>query len=211
MNDRILGAAGRRKVERKHGMQIGSGIKKLRVERGLSQEELAQRVYVSRQTISNWETEKSCPDLESILLLSSLFGVSVDTLIQKGDVEQMKKTVDAETVECFNRYSGVFAVLLSLTVLSAVPLAGLLGFYGLIPWGLLFGATMALALRIERIKRDNDVSTYREIVAFSEGKGLDEITKQREIGKRPYQRALCVLIGAAAALVVCALVALLVR
>ena len=47
-----------------------------------------------------------------------------------------------------------------------------------------------LVVEIEKVKKDNDVQTYKEIVAFSEGKLLDDIHKQREIGKRPYQKIL---------------------
>lgn len=47
---------------------------------------------------------------------------------------------------------------------------------------------MYFAFQVEKVKKDNDVQTYKEIVAFSEGKLLDDIQKQREIGKRPYQK-----------------------
>ncbi len=71
-------------------MEAGTQIKKYRSNMGISQEELAEKVYVSRQTISNWETGKNYPDIHSVLLLSSVFNVSLDQLI-KGDVEIMKK------------------------------------------------------------------------------------------------------------------------
>ena len=51
-------------------MELGKQIKIHRQEARLSQEELANRVYVSRQTISNWENDKSYPDLNSLVLLS---------------------------------------------------------------------------------------------------------------------------------------------
>ena len=54
-------------------MEVGAHIKKYRINMGISQEELAEKVYVSRQTVSNWETEKNYPDIHSILLLSSVF------------------------------------------------------------------------------------------------------------------------------------------
>lgn len=54
-------------------MDISNQIKKRRTDMGLSQEELAERIYVSRQTISNWETDKTYPDIQSLLLLSILF------------------------------------------------------------------------------------------------------------------------------------------
>ena len=62
-------------------MELNAQIKKYRTELNLSQEELAEKVYVTRQTISNWENGKSYPDIHSLLLLSSLFNVSLDQLI----------------------------------------------------------------------------------------------------------------------------------
>ena len=73
-------------------MELSNRIKELRTEKGWSQEVLAQRAYVSRQTISNWETERSYPDVHSLLILSDVFGVSLDELI-KGDVDAMKEKV----------------------------------------------------------------------------------------------------------------------
>ena len=63
-------------------MEVGVQIKKYRNELGLSQEKLAEKVYVSRQTVSNWETGKNYPDIHSLLLLASLFGVSLDQLME---------------------------------------------------------------------------------------------------------------------------------
>ena len=65
---------------------------------------------------------------------------------------------------------------------------------------------MYFAFKIEKIKKDNDVQTYKEIVAFSEGKLLDVIHKQREIGKRPYQKILLVIGSALITFVVCVLI-----
>ena len=56
------------------------------------------------------------------------------------------------------------------------------------------------------MKKDNDVQTYKEIVAFSEGKLLDDIQKQREIGKRPYQKLLLVIGSAVIAFLACILI-----
>ena len=73
-------------------MELGSQIKRHRTDRGLSQDDLAAKIYVSRQTVSSWENDKTYPDVESLLLLSVLFDVTVDELI-KGDVEAMKKAI----------------------------------------------------------------------------------------------------------------------
>ena len=76
-------------------MEINNQIKKYRTAMNLSQEELGEKVYVTRQTVSNWETGKSYPDIHSLLLLSSLFEVSLDQLI-KGDIEVMKKEINVD-------------------------------------------------------------------------------------------------------------------
>ena len=68
-------------------MEVKEQIRAYRSSLGLSQEELAEAVYVTRQTISNWETGKSYPDIQSLLRLSALYGVSLDQLI-KGDAER---------------------------------------------------------------------------------------------------------------------------
>ena len=73
-------------------MELGNQIKKYRSELQISQEQLADRIYVSRQTISNWENEKSYPDVNSLILLSEVFQTSIDKLI-KGDIEIMKETM----------------------------------------------------------------------------------------------------------------------
>ena len=65
-------------------MEVGTRIREQRESAGISQEELARQIFVSRQTVSNWETGKTYPDVQSLLLLSNLFGVSVDHLV-KGD------------------------------------------------------------------------------------------------------------------------------
>ena len=59
-------------------MELNKQIKKYRRMMNLSQEELAERVYVTRQTISNWETGKSYPDIHSLLLLSTLFNLWIN-------------------------------------------------------------------------------------------------------------------------------------
>lgn len=189
-------------------MEFGKQIKKLRQEAQLSQEELAERVYVSRQTISNWENDKSYPDVNSLVLLSETFQISLDNLI-KGDIEVMKDVIQKEEIEKMNRYGKIYTIMLITTAVSAVPLFMLLGVWALIPWGIIWGISMYFAIMLEKIKKDNDVQTYKEIVAFSEGQLLDDIQKQREIGKRPYQKILLVIGSGLITFAVCVLIGLL--
>lgn len=170
-------------------MELGTQLKKYRNEHALSQEELAERIFVSRQSISNWETGKTYPDLKSLLLLSEVFSVSLDKLV-KGDVEIMKKEIDAQELEVFQRDSTVFAILFIALVILPIPLIKFFGWFGIAAYTILFAVGMYYAVRVERHKKKFDIQTYREIIAFTEGKSLDEIEKARESGKRPYQKLL---------------------
>ena len=105
-----------------------------------------------------------------------------------------------------NRYGKSYTIMLIVTVVSAVPLFMWLGVWAFIPWGIIWAVSMYFAFKVEKVKKDNDIQTYKEIVAFSEGKLLDDIYKQREIGKRPYQKNLLAIGSALIAFVVCVLI-----
>lgn len=188
-------------------MELGKQIKMHRQKVHLSQEELADRVYVSRQTISNWENDKSYPDVNSLVLLSEIFQISLDRLI-KGDIDVMKEVIQKEEIRKLNSYGKIYALMLVITAVSAVSLFMWLDTWAFIPWGIIWLTSMCFAFKLEKVKKDNDVQTYKEIVAFSEGKLLDDIHKQREIGKRPYQKILLVIGSALATAAVCVLIGL---
>ncbi len=182
-------------------IDIGSKIKTLRLSKSMTQEQLAKALHVSAQAVSKWENGKSYPDIHSLLLLSALFDVSLDQLI-KGDLETMKQEVNAADVRAMNRDAIIFSILLAATIILPAPLLKWFGLYGLIPELLIWGAAMYFALRLERIKKANNVQSYREILAFSEGRKLDEIEQKVEAGKRPYQKLLLVLLTAGITLLV---------
>lgn len=182
-------------------IDIGSKIKTLRLSKSMTQEQLAKALHVSAQAVSKWENGKSYPDIHSLLLLSALFDVSLDQLI-KGDLETMKQEVNAADVKAMNRDAIIFSILLAATIILPAPLLKWFGLYGLIPELLLWGSAMYFALRLERIKKANNVQSYKEILAFSEGRKLDEIEQKVEAGKRPYQKLLLVLLTAGITLLV---------
>lgn len=182
-------------------MEVQNQIKKYRLASNLSQEDLAEKVFVTRQTISNWETGKNYPDLNSLVRLSTLFGVSLDILV-KGDLQEMKAQIQTEDIRKFNRDGAIFTGLMLAMLLSAAPLLVYLGYIGIAIWVVLTSVTLYYALRVERQKKRYDIQTYKEIVAFTEGKRLDEIEKAREFGKRPYQKLLLSIASALIALVV---------
>ena len=185
-------------------MELGSQIRKRRQELGLSQEELAQRVYATRQSVSNWENGRTCPDIKSLLLLAEVFSATLDDLV-KGDIAEMKMQIDEAEKTAFLRDSSIFTALFAAMLVTCVPLVMLWRWWGLAAWSVLAAVAFAWSFRVERWKKKFDIQTWREIVAFTEGKTLSEIEKAREEGKRPYQKALLAagsgLLGAAVALV----------
>ncbi len=63
-------------------MNIADRIQYLRKQKGYSQEELADKVGVSRQAVSKWESEQSTPDLEKVIVMSELFEVTTDYILK---------------------------------------------------------------------------------------------------------------------------------
>lgn len=83
-------------------MEIGSKLKKARIDSGLTQENVAEKIQVSRQTISNWENEKSYPDIISVIKLSDIYGISLDELL-KGDSNMIKHLEESTNVVNSNK------------------------------------------------------------------------------------------------------------
>ncbi len=170
-------------------MELGNRIKKFREKINLSQEELADKIYTSRQTISNWENDKTYPDINSLKLLSNIFDVSLDNLIE-GDIESMKKKVLETDIKEFKILSWIFAIEMLVMILSAYPLMKFAGIFGIIIWILIAIITISTAFTIEKMKKNYDIQTYKEIIAFYEKKELSHDEKNIEFGKRIYQKIL---------------------
>jgi transcriptional regulator with XRE-family HTH domain len=176
-------------------MEIGKRIKELRSDKGWNQEEFAEKVYVSRQTVSSWENDKSYPDIKSLLLMSDLFGITLDELV-KGDIQVMKNEINSESIRKFRILSNIYGFGFIFAMLIFYPLYHFAGNMGFLIWFLYMIPVACLAIYIEKLKKTNDMVTYKEIVAYTEGKKLDKDTKLQEKAKRPYQQILLA-IGAA--------------
>ena len=83
-------------------MEIGKKLKNARIEAGFTQEKAAEEIDVSRQTISNWENEKSYPDIISVIALSDLYSVSLDELL-KGDQKMAEHLEESTNVVKSNK------------------------------------------------------------------------------------------------------------
>lgn len=77
-------------------MELNKQIKKYRTKANLSQEELAEKIFVSRQAITKWESGKGIPDVENLKMISKVLNVSIDFLLDEEDV--LDKTVIKEQI-----------------------------------------------------------------------------------------------------------------
>lgn len=158
-------------------MDISNQIKTRREAMGLSQEQLAEKLYVSRQTISNWERDKTYPDVQSLLMLSVLFDTSIDTLV-KGDVTVMEEAVERDRKRMGTRMLWLAVLMLALLAVAFALILSPAFNWMEGTWGAGVAAAAAflpaiaalvVATVLERIKRENDLVTYREILAFMNG------------------------------------------
>lgn len=83
-------------------MGVGKQLKEARSATNLTQEKVAEKIQVSRQTISNWENEKSYPDIISVIKLSDIYNISLDILL-KGDIELVKHLDESTNVVKSNK------------------------------------------------------------------------------------------------------------
>ena len=83
-------------------MDVRKQIKKFRQDLKLSQEELASKIFVTRQTISNWENAKTYPDIISIIKLSDLYQISLDELL-KGDDKMIEHLNESTNIVSSNK------------------------------------------------------------------------------------------------------------
>ena len=102
-------------------MDIGNKLNRARTKANLTQEQVADALGVSRQTISNWENEKTYPDIKSVVTLSDLYGVSLDYLLKDKEEMSMSNYLDfleesTNTVKSRNKLSLLILVLTYLVI-----------------------------------------------------------------------------------------------
>ena len=107
-------------------MEIGKKLRNARTRSGFTQEKAAEEIGVARQTISNWENEKSYPDIVSVIRLSTLYSVSLDELL-KGDEEMIDHLEESTNIENSNKK------LIAAVAANMILLIVLIIFSGVIP------------------------------------------------------------------------------
>ena len=87
-------------------MTLGEKIKKVRVEFGLTQEQFSEKLFVSRQAVSKWESDRGLPDVTNLQQISSLFNVSIDSLLKDDSLSPnaiIREAIDFENAKPLGR------------------------------------------------------------------------------------------------------------
>ena len=100
-------------------MKFSEKLKKLRAENNMTQDDLADKIFVTRTAISKWETDNGYPSIESLKLLAKLFGTSVDELISEEDIEQKEKLDKNKNKTYFVASLVCFAIALAFSLAGA--------------------------------------------------------------------------------------------
>lgn len=109
-------------------MTIGVKIQNLRKQKGLSQEQLAEAVGVSRQAVSKWEAEQSVPDIDKIILICDYFGVTTDYILRDEEmsctetVQGTNKNEEEKDMDNKKKSTLLLTVAVMLYILCAVPI-----------------------------------------------------------------------------------------
>lgn len=100
-------------------MELGKKIKQLRKFSGMTQEQLAEKLNISRQALSKWENGTSMPDVESVVRISMLFQISLEELLIKEEkyVEESKTQITLEDLTQINLHNRRMNLLLSSGIL----------------------------------------------------------------------------------------------
>lgn len=129
-------------------MDIGQKLKEKRADAGLSQEEFAKAMGVSRQTVSSWENNRSYPDIGSLLKLSDLYGTSLDELLKEDP--EMRKHMETNSEQSRKYWNRLFEIAILL-----LPIGSLAAYWGAAWVGLILrlsGIAMLPPLWIARHK-----------------------------------------------------------
>ncbi|RWR08112.1 helix-turn-helix domain-containing protein [Siminovitchia fortis] len=113
-------------------MLFNDRLKKEREKRGWSQTDLAEKIHVSRQSVSKWETGKNYPSIEVIINLSDLFGITIDELL-RSDKELKEKVIQDSKQLAYPKWKVFFDSIFLLGVFLIVAkliIAGLNYFIG---------------------------------------------------------------------------------
>lgn len=102
-------------------MKFSELIQTTRKKKGVTQEELANQLFVSSKTISNWETGKTTPDIDNLIRIASLFQISLDNLLTEGSevVENIKKKAEINNLKKYSYCTVITDLVFLFIILSS--------------------------------------------------------------------------------------------
>ncbi|HDX9628056.1 TPA: helix-turn-helix transcriptional regulator [Bacillus cereus] len=100
-------------------MSLGQQLKRLRESKGFSQEDVAKKIGVTRQAVYKWEHDKSCPDIDNLILLSEMYNVMLDELIKGNQSFKEKIHIDEEDEDFEKENEFGFYIGCGLLIMSA--------------------------------------------------------------------------------------------
>ena len=107
-------------------MEISERLKEARLGMGMTQDQVAEKILVSRVTVSHWESGKSLPDIVSLISLSDLYGISLDELV-KGDSKMTEKVKKDAKVANTNKRLIIATAVLVVVVLTVYGISTIVG------------------------------------------------------------------------------------
>lgn len=108
-------------------MKIGKALQKHRKEHGMTQEQLAKILNLSRQTISKWENDRGFPDIENLIWLCDIYKISLDELVGRKQISYTVKSLRKQNkrkdlLQMFPKYTGIVTSILALSMVLMIGL-----------------------------------------------------------------------------------------
>ena len=174
-------------------MELGKRIAEIRKEHSLTQEGLAEICSVTRQTISNWENGKSYPDLETLVLISDTFDVSLDVML-KGDRKMVSEITKEQKQGRYHRIKMVIAVIIAVAIFPATILILQNTFTTLKPSDYQI-AVREITLEDVTVDKDKEIATYidpdgPDYIIKDNGEKVSISPERHEINDTDYYRLL---------------------
>jgi transcriptional regulator with XRE-family HTH domain len=174
-------------------MELGKRILTIRKENDLTQDELAEICSVTRQTISNWENGKSYPDIDTLVLLSDSFGVSLDAML-KGDREMVSEITKEQKQGRYHRIKMVIAVIIAVAIFPAAILILQNTFTTLKPSDYQI-SVREITLEDVTVDEDKEIATYidpdgPDYIIKDNGEKVSISPERQEINDTDYYRLL---------------------
>ena len=159
-------------------MELSEKIQKLRKERGMTQEQFAECLFVSRTAISKWETGRGTPNMESLQMIARVCGITLDELLRAEEVISIAEKENKENLDRLAGFVGGIVNILALVgvllplykveegqVFYAVPLYCYQGWLTIFYW--LFPVTMAVCGIVQILLNQGEREGLKKIVSMT--------------------------------------------